>query len=322
MTTQIYERPIIMSGPMVRALLEGRKTQTRRVIADGRLWVTLPREVRGDWPFDHVAAPPRRYRAKLNQHGAVTIATDAARPLEYDLGVKPGEFHFVCPYVRGASMLADFPNTTGPGWRTKWVILPGQRLWVRETWCRGSDEDASEYSYVPADMTGRPRGPVYPGCEFPAYAYYEATDPDIVDSNNEDRSPWKSPIHMPRWASRLELDEPRARIERLQDITEEDAIAEGARRFDDIYDPHPYGKGNRWSMESPTTTDQCLGSARFAYGNLWNKLHGERAWDANPWVWVLEFRPRVITPAPRDPAEFPLATVYAADGLRHREAIA
>lgn len=324
----IHERPIIMSAPMIRALIDGRKTQTRRLIADDQLWVTLPREVRGDWPLgDHHVAKPGRYRAKLNRAGAVTIATDPARPLEYDLGVKPGEFHFVCPYAAGSTVLADY-GTSGAGWRTKWTVLPRpSRLWVRETWCRGSDEDASEYArdHLRVDISDRPRGPVYPGCDYPAFAYYAATDPDIVNSNDEDRSPWKSPIHMPRWACRLELDVIHARIERLQDLSEEDAIAEGARRFDDIHDVNFYGQGNRWSMESPTSTDQCLGTARFAVGNLWTKLHGERAWDANPWVWVVEFCARVITPPaaiPRDPAEFPLDTVHAADGLRHREAIA
>lgn len=341
---EVFERPIIFSGPMIRALLAGRKTQTRRLVDEDRLFVDLPDVVRSDVPFDHLAAPRGRYRARLNRAGAVTIATDgtlitrgtgshAVRVPVFDLGVKPGEFHFACPYATGTTQLADYPSASGKGWTTKskWTIrqraTTPSRLWVRETWCRGTDEDASEHAYVPVgDLADRVRGPVYPGCEYPAFAYYRATDPGIVNSNDEDRSPWKSPIHMPRWACRLELDVVHVRIERLQDITEEDAIAEGAQRYDDLYNPRPENHDPpRWSMgvpSAPTSTDQCLGTARCAFANAFQKMHGEDVWTLNPWVWVIEFRPRVLRPVPRDAAEFPIEAVHEAAGALHREAIA
>lgn len=105
---------------------------------------------------------------------------------------------------------------------------------------------------------------------------------------------WKRPtltaIHMPYGARRLNLEVTGVRVERLHDITEDDAIAEGARLFDDIPDPNPYKQGSRWSMFEPTSTDECLGTARYAFANAWNKINGEGAWDANPLVWVVTFK--------------------------------
>jgi hypothetical protein len=161
--------------------------------------------------------------------------------------------------------------------------VAGDRLWVRETHCVFSVGEGMD----------RP----VPDC----VAYRSTCDEDGCFDYTNGRgeilnlkvTKWSPAIHMPRWASRIALEVTKVRVERLHAITEDDACAEGARRFDDIPDPHPYGKGARWSMESPTTTDQCLGTARFAFANLWNKLHGEDAWDANPWVWVVSFR-RVV----------------------------
>lgn len=162
--------------------------------------------------------------------------------------------------------------------------VTGDRLWVRERWCLANPE------FYPLDnqaMDGRPRGPLWPDGS-PQVAYYAATDSDVEGSSG--RSPWKPNIHMPRWASRIMLEVTGVRVERLQSISNDDAIAEGARRFADIPDPNPYGRGNRWSMESPTSTDQCLGSPQSAFGNLWIKFNGQESWDVNPWVWVVEFR--------------------------------
>ena len=95
---------------------------------------------------------------------------------------------------------------------------------------------------------------------------------------------------MPRLASRITLEVTGVRVQRLHAITEEDAQAEGARRFDGLPSTHPYGLDARWSMETPESTRECLGTARLAFGNLWNRLNGQGAWEANPWVWVVEFR--------------------------------
>jgi hypothetical protein len=103
---------------------------------------------------------------------------------------------------------------------------------------------------------------------------------------------------MPRWASRITLEITDVRVERLQDISEEDAIAEGAQRFPDLPGKNPWGQDDRWSMEQPNSVDDCLGSARSAFGNYFCKLagnapkgiHDPRPWDANPWVWVIKFK--------------------------------
>ena len=96
--------------------------------------------------------------------------------------------------------------------------------------------------------------------------------------------PWKPSIlgamYCPRWASRLTLEVLTVRVERLQDITEADAIAEGAQRFDDIpldpvHERHPE-HADRWSMDAaPPTTGHCLGTARFAFANLWDRINGK-----------------------------------------------
>ena len=103
---------------------------------------------------------------------------------------------------------------------------------------------------------------------------------------------WRSPILMPRWASRLTLEITDIRVQRLQEISEEDAKAEGARRFDDLPSRHPYGQDARWSMGEPSSTEQCLGSARHAFGNGWDALNSKRGfgWDTDPWVWAVTFK--------------------------------
>ena len=90
-------------------------------------------------------------------------------------------------------------------------------------------------------------------------------------------------IHMPRWASRLTLVVTETKIERLQAISDQDAMAEGAKYFPDIR-PDPQSRDNRWSMESPSSTDHCLSTPYWAFANFWNKLHGDRAWEVNPEV--------------------------------------
>jgi hypothetical protein len=87
---------------------------------------------------------------------------------------------------------------------------------------------------------------------------------------------WHPSIHMPRWACRLVLPLVSVRVERVQDITEEDAKAEGLRRTE-----------SGW-------TDGANGydatSARMAFRELWESIYGEASWDANPWVWVAEWK--------------------------------
>jgi hypothetical protein len=94
---------------------------------------------------------------------------------------------------------------------------------------------------------------------------------------------------MPRWASRLTLIVPATKTERLQNISEDDAEAEGARHFPDIRNNSFTHPPCRWSMEDPQSTDQCLLTARFAFANHWIKWHAsdQDGWDANPEVVAL-----------------------------------
>lgn len=127
--------------------------------------------------------------------------------------------------------------------------VAGDRLWVRETfWEELYPTKNSPKVYYCADGTC-PRG---------------------------DQVVCKRPsIHMPRWASRITLEITKVRVERLQDISEEDAIAEG-------FDPPP-------AYMSLSAKYFCK-STREQYRELWDSLHGKGAWDKNPWVWVIEFK--------------------------------
>ena len=175
------ERPMLFSAPMVRALLAGMKTQTRRAFKtkNGGVW-----------------------------------------PNANDL---PGIRQILrsCPYGQ-----------------------PGDRLWVRETFAR---------------IDGQTR----PWIETDYKATY--THGDRLGDTLGIKKRWTPSIHMPRHASRITLEVTGVRVERLQDISEADAIAEG------VY-----------------TDPAC--PAYDAYAQLWDEINGLGSWEANPWVWVVEFK--------------------------------
>ena len=97
------------------------------------------------------------------------------------------------------------------------------------------------------------------------------------DGGGDDRSAWKPSIHMPRIASRLLLEITDVRVERLQDISEEQALAEGVMSCKQGIDPD----GNDYSPQE-------------LFGGLWTMINGDGSWQSNPWVWVVEFKP--VTP--------------------------
>ena len=167
------ERPILFSAPMVRAILAGTKTQTRRAV-------------------------------KL----------DATPEPKYSRDVV---LRYRCPYGQ-----------------------PGDRLWVRETW-----------------MYGQGSTPIF-------RADVLVTPKDQV---------WRSPIHMPRAASRITLEITGVRVERLQDISEADAVEEGA----------PGGHG-----AIPGYGYNALPGEH--YRHVWESINGPSSWDANPWIWAIEFK--------------------------------
>ena len=202
----MVEKPIIFSTEMVRAILEGRKNQTRRVIKD------------------------------------VDITNS------FDVDVDGSVYAYCCP-------------ATGDSFKP-WEIAPwekGDILWVRETWCKNEN----------------PNSPNYGGYEY--YADYEG-------AHCQSLIKWRSPIHMPRKAARIFLKVKNIRVERLQDITEDDAEAEGAIAW--ICQQHNNGT---W-IDNAMRGAACAKPKR-AFALLWNSIHEKRGfgWDQNPWVWVIEF---------------------------------
>ena len=159
------------------------------------------------------------------------------------------------------------------------IGVPGDRLWVRETWryhdwtedglpwiAYRADDSAALCEDVTADWADRV-------CD----VWATLSDPDNyqIDGAARDRK-WRSPLFLPRWASRLTLRVTSVRVERLQAITEEDAIAEGV-----AVDPAALASG---------------ATHRQAFADLWDSLNGKRApWASDPWVWRIEFR-RAVQP--------------------------
>jgi hypothetical protein len=142
---------------------------------------------------------------------------------------------------------------------------PGDRLYVRETWAVGVCADGLSPKELNPVTWLRDNG----GLWFAA----DSAEPTHPIS---ERGKTRVSIHMPRWASRTLLDVVSVRVERLQDISEDDAKAEGVVPLP--YDP----EGDCW-------TD---GKHRTAFESLWNEINGwsPNAWEANPWVWVITFK--------------------------------
>ena len=219
------ERPILFSAPMVRALLAGTKSQTRRIVK--------PR------PSEDICLP-----------------------------INAGLYHPTCVDRHGE----EYPGTEVFGaWSDcgAWVVKcpygqPGDRLWVRE-------------SFQPLFAEGFEHGDGLTDWGTGAgYAIrYVATDgaTEWIDGDDEITSRCKPSIHMPRWASRLTLEITGVRVERLQSISQEDAVAEGVTDW----------------MVGPT-------SPRDDYRGLWESINGPGSWELNPWVWVVSFRRLEVSP--------------------------
>lgn len=263
------ERPILFAGPSIPMVMDGTKTQTRRIADLERLSVDLPGEIRSDlWDVmpasQRMVAKKGRHRASLNPQGAVSATLDVG----VVFGLRPGEFHFRCPLVDGTTHLADHGND-----KKVWTVTPvgEQRLWVKETW----------------------------GLCDQGKIIYRADDIESLAKERQWVSwpTWKSPYHMFRIASRTNLVPIQARLMRLQDITDEDAQAEGVKFT--LYGPGGAGFPG-WHYGPSKTQDECLYTPRMAFGNYWNRLHGgpnwfsfpkgPSHWDQNPWVWAYTFR--------------------------------
>ncbi|HCE6813306.1 hypothetical protein IPC339_04020 [Pseudomonas aeruginosa] len=193
------ERPILFNDQMVRAILEGRKTATRRIAKP----VKHP-------DLGNIYAP-----------GALVLEREPQHVIDR-----------ACPYGQ-----------------------PGDRLWVRETWglqVRSYGGGAGEF------------------------IVYRATNPDAIycrsSEGREYPVKWKPSIHMRRHSSRILLEITAVRVERLQDISEEQARAEG------------------YPAERECETGGSGLDAWLWFRSLWGEINGPEAFTANPWVWVIEFK--------------------------------
>lgn len=208
--SDVKERPILFSAPMVRAILDGRKTQTRRVTKAPKGLAPIT-DLR--WTFDQITA------------------------------------NIPCPYGQ-----------------------VGDRLWVRETFT--TDRVYKDSDIVDGDTVYRASMPE-------SYTW-----PDHADDLTPPK--WKPAIHMPRWASRIDLEITGVRVERLQAITPEDAIAEGLVTMPEF----------NWTAQKPTGrilaetagSPPYWASPKTAFASLWENINGAGSWDANPFVWVVEFK--------------------------------
>jgi len=214
--TTTKERPILFSSEMVRAILEGRKTQTRRIV----------QPIENACEYTHVDRLEDGWRLSA-QHGKGLTS--------WDIGSRYG-----------------------------W---PGDRLWVRETFDIVDDPAAWHRDDLFLDESDKQwkesikRGP---NGERWVVDYAADTNSRVMDKIGKRK--WRPSIHMPRWASRIQLNVTNVRVERVQDIDPWDCVEEGV--------------------------DCEVDHAAPKFIELWDKINGKRlgcSWADNPWVWVVEF---------------------------------
>lgn len=209
------ECPILFSAPMVRAILDGTKTQTRRVLKP------QPKLI-----------PPRSWAGCAGKHW------------------------WACDAVRSMVEIED--ELQGTDKSMAWCLnpygKPGDRLWVRETWAEHPD---------------------FPGARRAVYRADAGSEYDVER--------WRPSIHMPRWACRILLEVTGVRVERLQAISETDARAEGIV-------PHEVRQMWLYGADAVERASIYRRAAVDPFRELWESIRGAGSWDANPWVWVVEFK--------------------------------
>jgi len=217
-------KPIIMTGESVRAILAGRKSQTRRVVTPGTSLFDG-----GAWP-----------KAKPEAFGWNDAWVDPGPSPAGNAGP-----YLKLPWPEREGVRRIYPRR-----------FVGDRLWVKETWAGRVDIDGTKYPEKARH-----------------YAMYKADNADAVSDpmNWHDwGGRWRSPLFMPRWASRLTLEITAVRVERLQAIDRDGCIAEGC---------------------PPQEWFRVEGGPEKWFETTWDYINGGRApWRENPWVWVLEFR--------------------------------
>ena len=203
---------------MVRAILSGSKTQTRRICKPAEA-ASLSFVV---GPFDCPEFGPGHF------------------------GDEEGDTQqFRCPYGR-----------------------PGDRLWVREAWRPIVDDKKWDCIEYRADGAREK-----PAVLDDNTGYWFSEQCDTADGR------WRPSIHMFRWASRITLEITDVRVEQLQGVSDEDALAEGLVS-------EYFGMEQRWNVDGGIWHASLIG----AYAALWEQINGPDSWAANPWVWIISFR--------------------------------
>ncbi len=225
------EHPILFRGPMVRAILEDRKTQTRRVVK-----------------------PQPLHDIEIPEEGFVGISNN---------GFSCGRTRKLCGYSEFGEGQVSVEVVEFPV-KPRWTV--GDRMWVRETF---TEYDGQAYADGQSD---------------PVFVYRADQSEESLRIAEEGNVIWRPSIHMPRWASRITLEITDVRVQRVQEISEEDALAEGAMHW--------------WNSLSRFEKKRIY-SGGFgpltAFCDLWDSINAERGYglDTNPWVWAISFR-RVI----------------------------
>lgn len=210
------ERPIIFSTEMVKAILKGRKTQTRRIVKEFDP---------AYWRFSH-DREDGYFCFKNHDH---THGGNVLNPATIK-----------CPYGE-----------------------PGDRLWVRESWQWEGDTKITDISPI-------------------GFFFYRA---DFVGKESVGPSKWKPSIHMPKNRARIWLEVENVRVEQLQEISEDDAIAEGIG--------HGFQMNAGWPDYTRIKNGVCevtQDTPRMSYATLWESIHGPDAWEQNSFCWVIKFK--------------------------------
>lgn len=219
------EYPILFSGAMVKAVLSGAKTQTRRVVKLDK-WVTSHDSIILEVVDNFICVQQSKKTGAILRDSKIT-----------------------CPYG-----------------------VVGDQLWVRETICTGAKNNPEP-------------------CKNHIWRYFADNEPVVVSKENETvmrvwahhkEQEYCPSIHMPRWASRIQLEITDVRVQRVQDISESDAMDEGSGV---LLETHPERDGN------PDQYRKC-------FHDLWDSINSKRGfgWKENPWVWAISFKRIEVIP--------------------------
>ena len=232
------ERGMIFNGEMVLAILDGRKTQTRREVKLNLDIASLATTY--DWATSLAA---NHYQGLTEEQ--IQQKAESLRGVIHPVILGNGQMvSIICPHGK-----------------------PGDRIWVRETFCPVDDTQYGGEKWV--DYRATPK--------------FESSHPAGWDSapNDAEALKWRPSIHMPRWASRILLEITDVRVERLNAISEEDATAEGVPPAGSLLPDYP---GTFLTPKGDYAT------AKVAFQRLWESIYGEESWKANGWVWVISFK--------------------------------